>query len=226
MSIEHKNIPDGQRHEPRGVSTATEGTAYIADGSGSGSWKVPQVEGQSSSEEGQLLKADGAGGYSWVNSVTGWGYYKHNGTGQVFNTTPSKLVVDGLEGTSEDSYLPYVIRGVDTLWDSSTNKLKPINIGDSYLVRIDLPVTSETGSPTEATLSLDIGGSASPTTVINTHYHPTGKSTPYTMTFSLDIFTLGTFLTNGGQVFINTDSGSITVDKPAIKVTRTASGSF
>lgn len=36
--VEHKNIPNAQLHEPKGVSSAASGTVYTADGSGSGSW--------------------------------------------------------------------------------------------------------------------------------------------------------------------------------------------
>lgn len=39
MTIEHKDIPDGQRHEPKGASTAPAGSTYVADGLGSGSWQ-------------------------------------------------------------------------------------------------------------------------------------------------------------------------------------------
>lgn len=37
-NIEHKDIPDGERHEPKGISGATSGQVYAADGAGSGSW--------------------------------------------------------------------------------------------------------------------------------------------------------------------------------------------
>lgn len=39
MTILHVNIPDADRHEPKGVSTATAGQVYVADGAASGSWK-------------------------------------------------------------------------------------------------------------------------------------------------------------------------------------------
>lgn len=39
MSIEHRNIPDAERHEPKGISTATIDEVYVADGAGSGTWK-------------------------------------------------------------------------------------------------------------------------------------------------------------------------------------------
>jgi hypothetical protein len=39
MTILHANILDADRHEPKGISTATIGSVYVADGSGSGSWE-------------------------------------------------------------------------------------------------------------------------------------------------------------------------------------------
>lgn len=39
MTIEHKDIADGQRHEPKGISAAAIGTVYVADGLGAGVWK-------------------------------------------------------------------------------------------------------------------------------------------------------------------------------------------
>lgn len=39
MAIEHDSIPNADIHEPKGASTATEGTVYISDGAGSGAWR-------------------------------------------------------------------------------------------------------------------------------------------------------------------------------------------
>ena len=39
MTIQHKDIPDGQIHEPKGISTAGAGSVYSATGGGSGTWK-------------------------------------------------------------------------------------------------------------------------------------------------------------------------------------------
>lgn len=44
MAIEHRSIPDAERHEPKGVSTALIDTVYVSDGAASGVWKeVPFV---------------------------------------------------------------------------------------------------------------------------------------------------------------------------------------
>ncbi len=39
MAIEHRNISDPDLHEPKGVATAAANTAYVANGSGSGTWR-------------------------------------------------------------------------------------------------------------------------------------------------------------------------------------------
>jgi len=39
-TIEHKNLPNAQLHEPKGVSAASVDTTYVADGAGSGTWKA------------------------------------------------------------------------------------------------------------------------------------------------------------------------------------------
>jgi hypothetical protein len=41
MAVEHRNLTGSALHEPKGASSAVEGTVYIADGSGSGTWSDP-----------------------------------------------------------------------------------------------------------------------------------------------------------------------------------------
>ena len=41
MSTNHKNMPDDERHEPKGISSAAAGTYYKSNGNGTGSWINP-----------------------------------------------------------------------------------------------------------------------------------------------------------------------------------------
>ena len=41
MSVQHKDIPDSGRHEPKGASTATNGTVLTSTGDGKTTWKLP-----------------------------------------------------------------------------------------------------------------------------------------------------------------------------------------
>lgn len=143
---------------------------------------------------------------------------------QVIGTTPVKLLIDGLGANSNYDYQPRVIRGTGAkMWDTSTNKITPITEGDSMDFRLQVNISGVTGSPSFLTLKLDIGGGATPTNVISTD----GKSikgTSEPVVFSFPIFTLATFLANGGQLFLETDSGTVTISDRSIVLVRTSSG--
>lgn len=71
MAIEHDSIADGERHEPKGISGATAGQVYTADGAGSGSWSDNQATSvdSASSRYGEILTADGAASSQWGQRV-------------------------------------------------------------------------------------------------------------------------------------------------------------
>lgn len=69
MAIEHKDIPDANLHEPKGVSAATSGKVYVADGAGSGDWEFAKISGEEGASEGQLPYADGSGSVVWTRDT-------------------------------------------------------------------------------------------------------------------------------------------------------------
>lgn len=69
MDIQHKNLPDAQLHEPKGVATAANRQVYVADGAGSGVWqkiKSENLEGVSGDGgvANKVVVSNGAGGFS------------------------------------------------------------------------------------------------------------------------------------------------------------------
>lgn len=157
----------------------------------------------------------------------GWGNYSDAATTpatQTFTTTPAKLQIDGGGSASNSSYLPREIRGSAELWDTTNDKITPIDVGDTYDCRVSIRVTSKTGTPNVVILKLDIGGSASPTNVILEAPLNAGKTAPFTLTYSFPIFCLSTFIANGGQVFLETDIGSVTVSTRSIFLQRNFKG--
>jgi len=160
-------------------------------------------------------------------NTLGWAFYVHDQTTpstQVITTTSSLLVIDGAGATSNSSYLPYEIRGSGELWNTVTNKIEPIGEGDGYTLRIDLEITAKTASPTELVLELDISGLSAPTIVIVERIIGTGKAPPYTVSVGFPIFSLATFITNGGQLFLKTDSGTVTLTDRQISIHRISNG--
>lgn len=195
----HSNLSDPELHEPKGVSTATAGRTYVSDGSGSG---------------------------SWLHVPTGWGYYQHSGSAQSVATTDVKLLINGSGTLTNTNYLPREIRGTGHLWSTASSKLTPIRLGDAYTVRLDLPVTARSAAA-EATLSLDIGGGATPTSVILPKFLNVGKTAPFTLSLDIPLVVLtNTTLLNGIQFFLKVDAGSIDITNPSVTITRIHSGNL
>lgn len=190
--VEHSSLTDPDIHEPKGITTALDGEVYIADGSNSGDW-----------------------GYL----PSGWGYYKDDAAAQTFNTTAAKLSIDGLGSTTEESYLPRGIRGSSNLWNTADDKVTPVALGDAYTLRIDLPVTGETGSPNTVTIELDVGGGSSPSDILVSEVFDVPSSS--TVSFTFPVFCLADFVSNGCQIFLTTDTGTVDITAPAILITRT-----
>lgn len=69
MAIEHVDIPDGERHEPKGASSALVGTVYTADGNGSGDWVYAQLKGQSTAQTGMVPYKNPLG-ITWATPFT------------------------------------------------------------------------------------------------------------------------------------------------------------
>jgi hypothetical protein len=77
--IQHSAIPDGQRHEPKGISSAANKTLYIANGSASGAWTKlgPQsLSGVTTNGTlGQFVAVDGAGNFVLASAPSGSIYF-------------------------------------------------------------------------------------------------------------------------------------------------------
>lgn len=88
--------------------------------------------------------------------------------------------------------------GGSTIWDSAANKLSPDKSGDTYDWRVQFTINPSVNNR-NLTLSLDIGGTEG---VIwdKTLRLARGAGVNTRVTETLDIFTLGTFIQNGGQL--------------------------
>lgn len=159
--------------------------------------------------------------------VAGWANYSERAnSSQVITTTDSKLSIDGIGSATNSSYLPLEIRGVSELWDTTNDKITPISIGDGYTMRLDLTISAKTGSPNGLDVILDIGGTATPTNIFIERVISTLKSTPYKVSIAFPFYTLSDFKTNGGQIFLKTDTGTLTVTTRELSIHRISSGTI
>ena len=161
------------------------------------------------------------------SEILGFGSYIDSETApatQTITTVESKLLIDGAATSSNSLYLPLQIRGISELWDVTNNKINAINIGDGYTLRMDLEIESKTGAPKGLDVILDIGGGATPTIIEVERIVGLEKTAPYRVSIAFPYFTLASFKTNGGQIFLKTDSGTITISKRKVSIHRISSG--
>ena len=226
--VEHVDIADGERHEPKGAAAANSGEVYVSDGAASGSWSKPAAANTTFADAGsQWAGTDVEAVLAEIRTKEngGWGYYQDDGVStQTIDTSAVKLSINGLGGSTTTAYLPYEIRGVSELWDTTGDSITPIATGDSYCCRLDLPFTGKTGSPTTLQVRLDISGVGTPTTVIIDKRSSASDTPPFTTAVDLPIFCLATFLANGGDIFLTVDTGTLTLDTPSIFIQRITNG--
>lgn len=142
---------------------------------------------------------------------TGWASY-----GDSVHTSVSPLVI--AEGATAvitnnaanviNSQLPI---GVSSFYDGVTNKITPENSGDAYMLRIDFSAFTSTQSGL-ATLELDIG--APQNEILRrgfTFPKGAGLANKIDVSTSTLIYTLDTFIANGGSIELRSDVGSTSI---------------
>ena len=224
MPTEHVNIPDGERHEPKGADSATSGQVYVSDGANSGSWSKPSAANTTIADAGGYLTAtevEAAIQEIMAEMPGGWGLYVDNAAAQNITTTATKLQING-SGTGDTGHLPLAIRGSDHLWDTATDDIKPVAQDDILLINLTLPITAVT-TAAKLQIEVDVSSGSTPTTII---YDNTIVPTVDTYEVSFPLRVTSDFVTNKAQIFLTCDAGNIDVTAPSILITRIHSGSM
>jgi hypothetical protein len=153
---------------------------------------------------------------------TGWGYYQDStytsGSPLVANNAKVQMSIDGLGANTEITQLP---NGVTNLWDVATNKIIPKSIGDSYAIRVDL-----SASPTTASDWLDFIidiGTGAPDIPVVTRTLTFAKTGTTNFSIGVPIFSMSTFVTNGGKLYLDTSvsADNVSIFDMAITIIRT-----
>lgn len=204
--VEHVNIPEAGLHEPKGVSTAQDGTVYIADGAGSGSWGDPIPTD---------LNRSGFVNYNdYATSIT---------PQAISSSTWTKLTNDALGPQTLETYIPSTI---SSLWDSTNNQFDFTELALGSMVEMRLDVTFTTvGANQFVDFRMVLGeGHASEYSIgIGSQHYKTVGTYSRAVTFNMYI---GNTLTkdNPGQLEIYSDGTlNVVVSGWYIKVTVAAS---
>ena len=133
-NVSHSTLTGSELHEPKGISSATAGDIYEADGVGSG---------------------------AWVRAYNiGWEDYNHNGSSQSLSTSFIDLNNDGAGSFTNTSYQ---IPGYGPMWDTSNNEFNwttgGLGLGDKVDIRVDVDITTG-GANSNITLAMDLAHGA------------------------------------------------------------------
>lgn len=189
-NIEHKDIVDAQRHEPKGASTAPVGYMLVSNGDGTTSWVAQPAKGTS----------------------LGWFDYNDLAT----QTTPINVVGgvdsilsnDGLGAFTNKTYPPV---GVTDLWDASSNlfDFSELKLGDTVDIRLDLEVTTSVANQeVEVILEMAVGGSVYEIPFTYNQFKASGS---YTINRFTGIYMGDTNTLNNGARFLVRSPSACTV---------------
>jgi hypothetical protein len=138
MTVQHKDIPNDGLHEPKGVSTASSGQVYLANGAGSGTWANSPTTG---TLIGILDYNDLATATTPIVVTGGAGYVD--------------LPNDGLGAFTNKLYPP---AGVTDVWTAGTGLFdwSQLVLGDMVDIRLDVEVTTS-GANQDFDIELELG---------------------------------------------------------------------
>lgn len=147
--IQHKNIPDSQLHEPKGVATATAKKLYISNGAGSGNWrKLNELDIDYSVKSNNL--------FGW-NDIADAQY--PSGSPRSISSGVRTLITNDTLGTPTDT------SRLGNIWDSTNSQFLIDDLNATYLIRFRASVKAVAAAGTPYSFKLELESSNGPTII-------------------------------------------------------------
>jgi hypothetical protein len=189
-NVQHSSLTDPNLHEPKGISTASSGDIYIADGVGSGNWRPVHR--------------------------TGWAKFSnttYTGTTTLAISTTYTLIP--FTTAVDETQTPINNAGTaspSTLLDVALEKFQFDQVGSLYLIDISFEVYSPSGTPKVAGLRFNTStdGSTYGTSVSETYISlDKGAGQKINHPFLLPV--TSNMVTHGCKLYFETDTGTINI---------------
>jgi hypothetical protein len=144
MAIQHRDIPDAELHEPKGVVTAPSSSTYIANGVGSGTWRKVK--------ESDIDFATAA------DNKFGWHYRKDSlytsASPLTLTTAKTLLTNNGLDPLSNIS------RPLGISW--TNEQFIPTALNAAYVMRVGMRIKTASPAGTPYVLKVTLEGGLTP----------------------------------------------------------------
>lgn len=165
---------------------------------------------------GTVLTNNGSGGLYWADTGSAWEFYSgddYTPPVVIAPSTPTTLTNNGVTHT-DTSQGP--LSGAH-FWNTTTDKITPEFNGDSYSLEIRLDAETDNANG-YFELDIDIGGGM--IIPLGVFTFPKGLGVVQRFSKTTAIFTLGTFLANGGLIRLTSLIGSTTISGFAVLISR------
>lgn len=189
--VQHRNISDLESHEPKNISTATNGQLYVANGSASGVWK-------------KLNEVDSIDYSVAAKNRFGWNDIADNqytsGSPLAITATTKTLVPNNGLGTQTDT------TRLGALWQTGSSKFVINDLNASFTLRLNFKATAAAAAGTPYTILVSMEG-GSPA-VEFAAYNGFIKGGGYVNKFSVTLpFYVGTYVNNTDiKVYLTPDT--------------------
>lgn len=157
--------------------------------------------------------------------TTGWAQYNDT----VLTSVSPQVISQGTTSVIQNNGLSVIESqlpmGVASFYDAATQKITPDTSGDSYVVRISFTAFTSSNAGALATIQLDIGGAQN--VILKRGFtFPKGSGVANAIDISTTnlVYSLGTFVANGGEVQIFSEVGDTSIYDVSYVVDRVHKG--
>lgn len=189
--VQHRNISDLESHEPKNISTATNGQLYVANGSASGVWK-------------KLNEVDSIDYSVAAKNRFGWNDIADNqytsGSPLAITATTKTLVPNNGLGTQTDT------TRLGALWQTGSSKFVINDLNASFTLRLNFKATAAAaaGTPYTILVSMEGGSPAVEFAAFNGFIKGGGYVNKFSVTLP---FYVGTYVNNTDiKVYLTPDT--------------------
>lgn len=190
MSIEHRDITDSQRHEPKGASTAVLNSVWFANGAGSG--------GFTKIKESLIDYTDKASNRFGWNDIAD-SQYTVSSPRTISANTRTQLTNNGL-GTQTD------VTRLGSIWNTGTSQFLINDLNSTYVARISMKIKTAAAAGTPYTLKIETESGNGPTVISGNDQFFKGGNYENDVSFT-QLFYVGSFVNNQSlKLFVTADA--------------------
>lgn len=179
MAIQHRDIPDAQLHEPKGVAAAINRSVYKSNGSGSGAWvKLTDLDMDHTDKTKNL--------FGW-NDVADTQYTSGSPL-SISSGVRTLIPNNGLATQTDTSRL-----GV--IWNTGGNYFQINDLNAAYTIRTQFRCKAAAAASTPYTLKFELESSNGPTVISVSDHFIKGGNYENGVLYSVDYY-IGSFINN------------------------------